>query len=81
MGTGKIMNQSRKLFTPVLAGCASETTLMPLFHEMIATFKEIEERGYCEVDGIQHEAPIKGGGCCRHVVRVEMCRARMCEWK
>ena len=52
MGTGKIMNQSRKLHTPMLAGCASETTLTPLFHE-------IEERGYCEVDGIQCEAPIK----------------------
>jgi hypothetical protein len=59
MGTGKIMNQSRKLRTPVLAGYASGTTLMPLFHEMIATFKEIEERGYCEVDGIQRKAPIK----------------------
>ena len=59
MGTGKMMNQSRKLYTPMLAGYASETTLMPLFHEMVATFKEIEERGCCEVDGIQYKAPIK----------------------
>jgi hypothetical protein len=59
MGTGKIMNQPRKLHTPALAGYASETTLTPLFHEMIATFEEIEERGYCEVDGIQCKAPTK----------------------
>jgi hypothetical protein len=58
-GTGKGMNQSRKLYTPMLAGYASETKLMPHFHALVSTFKEIEERGYCEVDGVQYEVPIK----------------------
>ena len=43
-GTGKCMNQSRGLHAPMLAGHASESVVMPHFHDMMAAFREIEER-------------------------------------
>jgi len=58
-GTGKCMNQSRGLYTPMLAGHASETVVMPHFHGLVAAFREIEERGFVVVDGVEYEVPIK----------------------
>jgi hypothetical protein len=58
-GTGKCMNQSRGLYTPILAGCASESVIMPHFHDVVAAFREIEEKGCVQVDGEEYEVPIK----------------------
>jgi hypothetical protein len=58
-GTGKTMNQSRSLYTPMLAGYAKEDEVMPHFHDLVAAFKEIEDRGFVVVDGEEYEVPIK----------------------
>ncbi len=44
-GTMKEINQSRQLYTPAVAGYVNE---------MEAAFRAIEERGYCEVEGIRY---------------------------
>jgi hypothetical protein len=58
-GTGKAMNQSRSLYTPMLAGYAKEDEVMPHFHDLVAAFKEIEDRGFVVVDGEEYQVPIK----------------------
>jgi hypothetical protein len=58
-GTGKAMNQSRSLCAPTLAGRAKEDELMPHFHDLVAAFKEIEDRGFVAVDGVECEVPTK----------------------
>ena len=53
--TGKTSNQSRSLYTPAVAGYVDEAHLMKYFDRMIACFREIEARGFCVVDNVQHE--------------------------
>jgi hypothetical protein len=62
----------------MLAGYASETELIPCFHKPVAAFKEIEERGCCEVDDMQCEVPIKNSCCCRRVFPLEIHRTGQC---
>jgi hypothetical protein len=44
------MNQSKKLYTPAVAGYTDEKKMMPYFDEMVAAFMDIEEQGYCMYD-------------------------------
>jgi hypothetical protein len=53
--TGKTSNQSRSLYTPAVAGYVDEAHLMKYFDRMVACFREIESRGFCEVDNVRHE--------------------------
>ena len=53
--TGKTSNQSRNLYTPAVAGYVDEAHLMNYFDRMVACFREIEARGFCEVDKVRHE--------------------------
>jgi hypothetical protein len=53
--TGKTSNQSRNLYTPAAAGYVDETHLMKYFDLMVASFREIQERGYCVVGTERHE--------------------------
>ena len=53
--TGKTSNQSRNLYTPAVAGYVDEAHLMKYFDRMVACFREIEARGFCEVDNVRHE--------------------------
>jgi hypothetical protein len=48
--TGKTMNQSSAMYTPIVAGYADEAELMPYFHRMVAEFEKIEEQKYCVVN-------------------------------
>ena len=48
----KTMNQSRKLYTPAVAGYTNEADMMPFFKELVDAFYEIERNGHCEVDGV-----------------------------
>jgi hypothetical protein len=57
-GTMKSSNQSRNLYTPAVAGYVNESYVMKYFDEMVAAFVEIEQRGYCVVDGIQYPVHI-----------------------
>jgi hypothetical protein len=40
--TGKTMNQSSDMYTPIVAGFADEAALMPYFHLMVREFLQIE---------------------------------------
>jgi hypothetical protein len=53
--TGKTSNQSRNLYTPAVAGYVDEAQLMKYFDRMVECFREIQDRGYCVVDNVQHE--------------------------
>ena len=74
-----IGNQSRNLYIPAMGGYTDESTLMPLFEELVEIFVEVEKQKYCEVDGKQYEVHIdvkivadmmflhkltERGGCC-----------------
>ena len=65
--TMKTSNQSREMYTPAVAGYVDEGHIMPYFKAMVAAFDEIEEQGYCVVDGISHTVYI----CV--VVAADMC--------
>jgi len=52
------MNQSRNLYSPAVAGYTDEKSMMPYFEELVAAFVDIEQKGYCTVDGIHY--PIYG---------------------
>jgi hypothetical protein len=43
----------------MLAGYAKEDEVMPHFHDLVAAFKEIEDRGFVVVDGEEYQVPIK----------------------
>jgi hypothetical protein len=53
-GTMKDSNQSRQLYTPAVAGYVNEGYVMRYFDEMVAAFRVIEQRGYCEVEGLTY---------------------------
>jgi hypothetical protein len=57
--TGKSMCQSRGLYTPAVAGFATEGELMEYFHLMIREFQKIETQGFCIVNGYEWEVHIK----------------------
>ena len=57
--TGKSMCQSRDLYTPAVAGFATEGELMEYFHVMVQEFLKIERQGFCTVNGYQCEVHIK----------------------
>ena len=74
-----IGNQSRNLYIPAMGGYTDESTLMPLFEELVEIFVEVEKQKYCVVDGKQYEVHIdvkivadmmflhkftERGGCC-----------------
>jgi hypothetical protein len=52
--TGKTMNQSSDMYTPIVAGFADEAALMPYFHLMVREFLQIEEQDYCVVNNKQY---------------------------
>ena len=54
-GTMKTSNQSREMYTPAVAGYVDEGHVMQYFDAMVASFRDIESRGYCVVDGQRHE--------------------------
>ena len=78
--TGKAnMNQSRTLYTPAMGGYTKESDMMPLFEQLVDYFVEIENQGFCVVDGKEYEVFVKvlvvadmmflhkftrHGGCC-----------------
>ncbi len=49
LGTMKSSNQSRNLYTPAVYGYVNESYVMKYFDEMVAAFRQIEERGYCVI--------------------------------
>ena len=53
--TMKTSNQSREMYTPAIAGYVDEGHVMKYFDAMVASFREIESRGYCVVNGERHE--------------------------
>lgn len=53
------MNQSRTLYTPAIGGYSTESDMMPLFEELVDYFVEIEQQGFCVVDGKEYEVFIK----------------------
>jgi hypothetical protein len=53
--TGKTMNQSSAMYTPIVAGFADEAELMPYFHRIVAEFLKIEEQEYCEVNDKRYQ--------------------------
>ena len=53
-GTMKTSNQSREMYTPAVAGYVDEGHVMKYFDAMVASFREIESRGYCIVEGQRH---------------------------
>ena len=57
--TGKTMNQSRKLYTPAVAGYTSEADMMPYFDELVNAFMQIEKDGFCTVDGEEYPIHIR----------------------
>jgi hypothetical protein len=57
--TGKTMNQSRHMYLPALAGYTDEKSIMPYFDEFVQAFQDIEEKGYCVVDGKQYNIYIR----------------------
>ena len=52
--TGKTMNQSSEMYTPIVAGFADEAALMPFFHLMVQEFLKIEEQEYCVVNNKEY---------------------------
>jgi hypothetical protein len=52
--TGKTSNQSRKMYTPAVAGYVNEGYVMSYFNAMVAAFRKIESQGYCVVGGEAH---------------------------
>jgi hypothetical protein len=53
--TGKTSNQSRKMYTPVVAGYVDEGHILSYFNALVAAFRQIvEAQGYCVVDGVRH---------------------------
>jgi hypothetical protein len=52
--TGKTMNQSRNLYSPAVSGYKDEKNMMPYFEGLVAAFVDIEQKGYCTVDGVQY---------------------------
>ena len=57
--TGKTMCQSSGLYTPAVAGYATEAELMQYFHLMVRAFEQIEAQGYCVVNGYHWKVFIK----------------------
>jgi hypothetical protein len=49
--TGKTSNQSRNLYTPAVGGYVDEEHIMKYFDRMVVCFRDIQDRGYCVVDG------------------------------
>jgi hypothetical protein len=47
---GKQSVQTANLYTPAVAGYVNEGYVMKYFDEMVAAFRAIEERGYCDLD-------------------------------
>ncbi len=57
--TGKSMCQSSGLYTPAVAGFATEAELMHYFNHMVSVFQEIEREGFCVVKGNGWKVHIK----------------------
>jgi hypothetical protein len=57
--TGKSMCQSSALYTPAVAGLATEGELMGYFDCMVKEFQKIETQGFCTVNGKEWEVHIK----------------------
>ena len=57
--TGKTMCQSSSMYTPAVAGYATEGELMPYFHAMVREFQKIETQGFCIVNGNECRVHIK----------------------
>ena len=57
--TGKTMNQSRNLYSPAVSGYKDEKNMMPYFEGLVAAFVDIEQKGYCTVDGVQYPIYIR----------------------
>jgi hypothetical protein len=53
--TAKTSNQSRNLYTPAVAGYVDEAHVMKYFDRMVNCFRDIEARGFCVVNNVQHE--------------------------
>ena len=54
-----LMCQSCDMYTPAVAGYASETELMEYFHALLRGFQQIERQGYCRVNGHTFKVPIQ----------------------
>ena len=57
--TGKTMNQSSVMYTPIVAGFADEAELMPFFHLMVGEFLKIEEQEFCVVNAKRYAVNIR----------------------
>jgi hypothetical protein len=51
----KTSNQSREKYTTAIAGYVDEGHIMKYFDAMVASFREIEARGHCVVNGERHQ--------------------------
>jgi hypothetical protein len=54
-----LMCQSCDMYTPAVAGFASESEIMEYFHALVREFRQIESRGYCMVNGQAYKVHIK----------------------
>lgn len=53
------MCQSCDMYTPAVAGYATESEMMDYFHALVREFQEIERQGFCIVNGQVYKVPIK----------------------
>jgi hypothetical protein len=54
-----LMCQSCDMYTPAVAGFATESELMEYFHALLRGFRQIESQGFCVVNGQAYKVPIK----------------------
>jgi hypothetical protein len=54
-----VMCQSCDMYTPAVAGFASESEIMEYFHALVSEFQKIERQGFCLVNGHAYKVPIK----------------------
>ncbi len=54
-----LMCQSCDMYTPAVAGYATESEIMDYFNALVREFQEIERQGFCTVNGQVYKVPIK----------------------
>ena len=54
-----LMCQSCDMYTPAVAGFATESEIMEYFHALVSEFQQIERQGFCMVNGHAYKVPIK----------------------
>ena len=54
-----LMCQSCDMYTPAVAGFATESEIMEYFHALVREFQKIERQGFCMVNGQAYKVPIK----------------------